>query len=84
MLVCMYCNGMCSLIRTTLLGCGHSVTEDHFQCVAMGCGHTHSVGAIAFSRSVYLSVCVCMYVIGFERTHLPYTQEEDILFTITR
>ena len=24
------------------------------------------------------------YVTGFERTHLPHTQQQDILFTITR
>ena len=26
----------------------------------------------------------CVYVTGFERTHLPRTQQEDTLFTITR
>ena len=25
-----------------------------------------------------------LYVTGFERTHLPCTQEQDVLFTITR
>ena len=27
---------------------------------------------------------VCTYVTGSERTHLPRTQQEDTLFTITR
>ena len=26
----------------------------------------------------------CTFVTGFERTHLPRTQQEDTLFTITR
>ena len=28
--------------------------------------------------------CKSLFVTGFERTHLPRTQQEDTLFTITR
>ena len=36
----------------------------------------------------YIHACsyvdIAIYVTGFERTHHPRTQQEDILFTITR
>ena len=32
----------------------------------------------------WISAKIYKYVTGFERTHLPRTQQEDILFTITR
>ena len=34
------------------------------------------------NKQIYLSEST--YVTGFERTHLPHTQQQDTLFTITR
>ena len=39
------------------------------------------MGDVAIGESIMI---LLSYVTGFERTHLPRTQQEDTLFTITR